>query len=302
MILLATVEAELTRRLEKALPGEPDDLPLLTRLAARMEPAMRRAFLAAVRGAADVVNISDLVDAVRSGQVSQIEAAAQLEELSPALRRLLLPVLGRLFALGVQVGEDQLGDVALTIAFDLSNPEAIAWVQSHGASLVTDVTDGTRSAIRALVDVAFREGRSPDQLAREIREVIGLTERQMEAVQAFRERLWNEGVEASEVERRAARYADAQLRYRAEMIARTETLEASNEGQQQLWEHARAQGLLNPEKTRRVWIVTPDGRLCDLCEPMDGEEATLGGTFKGGVRRPPRHPQCRCTTGLVFKE
>ena len=288
----------------KAIPGDPDDLPLLTRLAARMEPAARRAFLAAVRGAVGVVDIGALAEAVSSGQMSQIEAAAQLGKLSADLRREIMPVLGRTFSLGVAVGIEAVpgGGPAISYGFDLTNPEAIAWVQGHGAELVAEVTDGTRAAIRSLVDVAFREGIAPRSLARDIREVIGLHSRQVDAVQNFRERLTADGVDAAAVDRRTARYADAQLRYRAKNVARTETLTASNEGQQQLWQAARAQGLLDPAKTRRVWIATHDDRLdTEICEPLDETEAPLDGPFKGDIMRPPAHPMCRCSTGLIFK-
>lgn len=296
----------MARRLEKVLPGDPDDLPLLTRLAARMEPAMRRAFLAAVRGAAGVVDLGGLTDAVRSGQVSQIEAAAQLDKLGEDLKRQLLPVLGRTFAVGAAVGERALGDVALPISFDLRNPEAIAWVQAHGAELVVEVTESTRAAIRALVEAAFREGRSPDLLAREVREVIGLTERQGRAVERFRARLVEEGVDVETIARRAAKYTDAQLRYRASNVSRTETINASSAGQQALWIDAKAQGLLDPESTRRVWSVSQDDRLdTEICEPMDGQEVGLTEPFTTGdgrkIMHPTAHPSCRCAIGLVFK-
>ena len=300
LVSLDRIDAELLGRLEKAIPGDPDDLPLLTRLAARMEPAMRHAFLAAVRGAAGVIDLGGLTDALRSGQVTQVEAAAQLDKLGTDLKRQILPVLGRTFALGAQVGEDALG-AALPIRFDLSNPAALAWVQAHGAELVVDVTDSTRSAIRSLVEVAFREGRAPAQLARELREVVGLLPRQATAVQHFRERLIEEGVSAEAVERRAGRYAEAQLRYRAQNVARTETLDASNAGQQELWQSARSQGLIDPQSTRRVVIVTQDDRLdLEICEPLDGAEAGLDEPFPGGYMRPPFHPSCRCSVGLRF--
>ena len=297
---MTLLDLELARR-ERAIPGDPDEFPLLTRLAARMEPPARRAFLAAVLGAAAAVSLEALAEAIQAGQVSHIEAAAQLGKLGADLRRQLLPVLGNVFALGVQVGSGALGEVGASVRFDLRNPEAIRWVQARGAELVTGVTDDTRLVIRSLVEAAFREGRAPRDLARDIQKVIGLTPRQAAAVQNFRERLIAEGVPFDRVMARSERYAQAQLRSRALNIARTETLTASNEGQQELWQAARAQGLLNPATTRRIWLVTDDDRLDEeICEPLDGEEAPLDAPFPGGIMRPPAHPQCRCAVGLVF--
>ena len=91
-----------------------------------MEPAARRAFLAAVRGAVGIVDIGALVEAVGSGQMSQVEAAAQLDVLSNDLRARLLPVIGQTFALGAAVGAEAANlQPAITYGFDLVNPESI---------------------------------------------------------------------------------------------------------------------------------------------------------------------------------
>ena len=302
-LLRAAVDRELIRRLEKAVPGDVDDLPLLTRLASRMEPAARRAFLAAVRGAAGVISLEGLAQAVRAGQVTLIEAQAQVGKLSDDLKRQILPVLGRTFALGAQVGADAVpdGPAAIAYGFDLRNPEAIRWVQERGAELVTNVSDSTRSAIRALVEIAQREGRHPFQTAREIREVVGLLPRQAEAVQRFRERLASQDIDDLAIERRAGRYADAQLRARAVTIARTETLMASGQGQQSVWEAAKAQGLLDPARTQRVWLATNDDILDTfLCEPMADVETPLDEpwTLPDGRRvMVPTESHPRCVVG-----
>jgi len=65
-------------------------------------------------------------------------------------------------------------------------------------------------------------------------------------------------------------------------------------------------GLIDAEQTVRVWIITPDDRLCDICEAIptlnpDGvglDEPFL--TPEGPVDDPPAHPRCRCATGLEF--
>ena len=286
------------RRAEKAAG---DDEPLLTRLAGRMEPAMRDAFLAAVRGAAGVVDLEALAGAVASGRMSSVEAQAQLGRLPADLRAALQPVLGRTFALGVAAGAEAAGTAAgLTYGFDLVNPESILWVRTHAAKLVTEVGDSTRQAVRDLVEVGVAEGRAPDVLARQIREVLGLRSDQVAAVERFRARLLGQGVDADRIAARTAKYADAQLHARALMVARTETIAASNEGQQALWRAAAAAGDLAPSETRRVWVVTRDDRLDEeICEPLDGAEAELGGVFPGGYMNPPAHPNCLPAGALI---
>ena len=87
---------------------------------------------------------------------------------------------------------------------------------------------------------------------------------------------------------------------RTELIARTETMRAASEGQRLGWDQATEAGLLNGDE-KRVWIAT-DG-CCDDCDELDGEEATLDGSYPGdGGDGPPLHPNCRCTEGLTGEE
>jgi hypothetical protein len=59
-----------------------------------------------------------------------------------------------------------------------------------------------------------------------------------------------------------------------------------------------------PKDQKRAWIVTPDDKICDFCEALDGQAVALDEPFVsdeyGEVDTPPLHPQCRCTMGLDF--
>jgi len=265
-----------------------------------MEPAARRAFLAAVRGAVGIVDIGELVEAIGSGQMSQVEAAAKLDALSNDLRARLLPVIGQTFTLGLAAGAEAANvEPAITFGFDLVNPESIAWVVNHGAELVTEVGLSTKHAIQWVVERGILDGVAPDRLASRLMEVVGLRSDQVVAVERFRERLIGEGVSADAVDRRTGRYAEAQLRRRAFVIARQETMTAANEGQYELFQAAKRQGDLDPATTRRVWIVTHDDRLDAACERFDEAEAPLDGPFPGGILNPPLHIQCLTGDTLV---
>jgi len=104
------------------------------------------------------------------------------------------------------------------------------------------------------------------------------------------------------------RYQQRLLNWRADTIARTESMMASNQGQQALWGQARDSGLLSAQYTRRKWLNTGDSRLCQLCAPvpaMNPEGVELDKPFrtpKGEVLSPPLHPSCRCTTRLIFAD
>lgn len=200
----------------------------------------------------------------------------------------------------------------ITFRFDRTNPQAVAWAKQHAADLVTDVSTKTRNAIRNVITRSFTENLPPRESARLLRKIVGLTDGQEEALDKLRKALReNPGkiVRMGDRKFRAPstrtgirdiieRQSDRMLQNRSTLIARTETIAASNQGQTQLWQQAVAEGVL-PRNTKRVWIVTPDERLCPICEGLDGSTSSLNGTFENKFDNPPAHPGCRCTTGLA---
>jgi SPP1 gp7 family putative phage head morphogenesis protein len=203
----------------------------------------------------------------------------------------------------------------ISFRFDRTNPSAVAWVERHAAELVTEVTDQTRIAIRKVITRAFVEGIPPRQSAELLRKVVGLHSRDEDAVANLRERILESpggkvfagktairvpenGMPKARLRQILNTYSDRLLNRRALLIARTETIRGSNEGQNQLWKQAVNAGQL-PRNTNRVWITTEDERVCPTCSQLDGKTAKINGSFEGKFDGPPAHPTCRCTTGLV---
>jgi SPP1 gp7 family putative phage head morphogenesis protein len=149
-------------------------------------------------------------------------------------------------------------------AFDRTNPNAVEKVREQAADLIKGISETTREQIKDLVEQAFTD---PDMdvhsLADEIDAIIDDPDR-------------------------------------AETIARTEVMSAANEGQLEAWDQAKEDGLLTGAE-QKEWIVTPDDRLCPVCEPMDGETVPIDEDFDVDgdlLDGPPAHPNCRCTLGL----
>lgn len=152
---------------------------------------------------------------------------------------------------------------SIKFEFDTTNPEAVRWVEEHATELIADISETTREQIRLIISEGFTEGRTIDEMTADLEDAVGDS-------------------------------------VRAERIARTETMRASNEGQSQLWDQAIEEGLLNGDE-QKEWIVTPDDRLCPVCEPMDGVTVGLNDDFDvegDAIQEPPAHPNCRCTVGL----
>lgn len=275
-------------------------------IADRLEPVMRRQFLAAVERLKGRVDLDALAAAIQARDLSQAQRILNIDGWPAELRR-TADVIRQVFERTGTVAATQLSDqLGTAMSFDLTNPRAVQWGRRESSRLISEVTESTREAVRQIIGDAIEQGIPPRESARLIREQVGLTRQQSDAVFRRWLDLTESGRPGADVTRLTDRYAQQLTKYRAEVIARTETIAASTNGQQETWRQAVDKGYLDPETTRRVWIVTPDDRLClELCAPMDKQEVELEEDFEVGdgsfVLVPPAHPQCRCAVALSFK-
>lgn len=244
---------------------------------------MKRAYLDAVEQLRRVIDLVRLADAIERGDVGvinlELTQASIVKEFADAaemIRRLTLEA--------IRFENLRLGPMA--------NPHAVIIANRQAGRFVTRVGEETRTAIRAAIVEGVRGGASPAQVAKQIRAVVGLTERQARAVENFRRK----GATLQQIERYTARL----LKQRATTIARTETIAAANAGQQAAWQAAQRAGLL-PLDMKRTWITTPDDRLCPQCQAVGGQVVGIDEPFRtplGAVMNPPLHPNCRCAVAL----
>lgn len=186
----------------------------------------------------------------------------------------------------------------LGLRFDVTNPEATLWASQHAAERVVQVTQETRLAIRGIVRASYTEQYTPLEQARRIKGVIGLTRMQAQAITRYSEGLRQAGHSEKQVERLRKLYHQRSVNYRAETIARTETINASVAGQQQLWGQAVRAGNLSAAEWIQEWVVTQDDRTCPRCRPLSGQRARLGESFPDDGSGPTLHPRCRCAVVL----
>lgn len=276
---------------------------LIHRQADAVVPILRTVFVRAVRAVERETRWEEITVRLDAGRLD-------IEDLVPwgsigamALFEPFTEILGRLFArvgtlsvrrLPVFTKQFQAG------VFQPGHTRARRWAEGHAADLIVQITDEQRVALRQAVVRAFEEGMPPRVLARDLRQLVGLTRQQATAVVNFRIELTTKGVTEEFIARRVERYAARLLRVRTEMIARTETIRASVEGQMEGWRQSREAGRLS-RRLVKEWIVTPDDRLCPICAPLDEVQVDVDGMFDTSIGRvpgPPAHPQCRCAIGL----
>lgn len=281
--------------LEKATRKEKIDE--INRLANKMTPKVRRAFLLALKTLQKDIPVKELEAAIASSNMSE---ALRLVN-APKLERIMTGVgieagtpsfkeeLQVVFAAGAATAIGQLPKkVSLNLAFDVFNPRAIAWADQRAGTLIRQVTEATQNGVRAIITDSVSTGVAPRKAARRIRELVGLTDLQARAVINFRAQLesknnlgkqpaWMRRLSAPEkaivrrhmkeggltqprIDALVNRYQQSLTNKRATDIARTEALNAVQAGQLESWKQAKEQGLL-PDEVKRKWVVTPDDRL-----------------------------------------
>jgi HK97 family phage portal protein len=200
-----------------------------------------------------------------------------------------------------------LGRLGLNIEFDITNPKAVDWAKLAAGQLVTNINLDTLRVIRDAISHCIDMDYPPEQAVEIIKSVIGLHSGQIGAVQKLTDKLLKDGIEWSTIQKRVHAYSEALIEQRATMIARTEIMASLNYGKGLLWDQAITAGLIDPRKTRQVWIPWLDTDI-DVCEEMpyleQNKNVPVGGEFTDAngrtYRYPPAHPHCRCTIGLEF--
>jgi len=205
----------------------------------------------------------------------------------------------------------------LKTPWNLQNRKAIEWSRRYVTPHMRDLVAETRLGIQRLITDGLERGLSVPQVAREMRrlESFSMNPGQARALGNYRTKLGavqdrigaalaESGGNAAEagrlmrgkvpkawigqvrdgrfdVDGRVAKEAGRKARYRAEMIARTETSRAVSEGTLEGYAEAGVQMVR--------WEAAADA--CEVCAGWDGTVMTLA----EGEGMIPEHSNCRCT-------
>jgi HK97 family phage portal protein len=174
------------------------------------------------------------------------------------------------------VGSEALLLVGST-GFDIDDPEVVRFYEKRGKTVSISINDETDKQLRTTLSKGIEAGESIDALANRVEDVYG-----------------------------------SAAGYRAERIARTETIKASGFAQNQAWEQS---GVVEAKE----WFTSKDQRVCPFCNDMDRKTIGLNDNyFDEGqtmevngkllkldywdIDTPPLHANCRCTLLPVLKE
>lgn len=280
-------------------------------------PRIRKRFLQVMQRVKDRHTAAELEQALSEGRISEY-----LDDIEKAAGA----VASRLEALRTMVGHETADflstQVDKLVSYDAANDKAVALVRSNRARLVSAITEAQRGAIADILSDGTAAGVNPREMAVHIRDVIGLTRKQASNVTAYRRRLTRtdptpapdaDGVVApgpkprppAQVDRMVERYANRQLKARAEAIARTEAKGAVDETLHNTFEQAIGAGSVDATQIEMKWLAGDPPRTRPHHAVMDGQIRAWGESFRDGLGNELRYPgdrqappettvQCRC--------
>lgn len=262
-------------------------------------PYLRDAFLASINEIRNgLISLPELEAALNSGSIDAIIKATHVDKLDDLLFGVGLNndayvfstqmqsafIAGATTAISNLVATKQKG-----IAFNPLGERAVSIMLTRGADTISDLTGTTRDGVRSIISRVIADGSNPVRASKEIRQLIGLTSEQAQAVINFRRQLESQQVLGltNPAERRldavsqsmirrhmregnfttqniddmVDKYYASLLNQRAITIARTESMSAVNAGQMELWEQGLDSGVFDDNVDRKFWITTPDDRL-----------------------------------------
>lgn len=205
--------------------------------------------------------------------------------------------------------------------FSIRNPEAEAWLKNYSGNLISEIVSDQRTAVRNFLQAGLAEGANPRTTALDLvgrinkatgnREggVIGLTDSQAQWVKAYERELSSDNpvtalarslrdarfdgsvraaakagqpIPADLKEKMVTAYKNRALRYRAETIARKETITALHTAQEQAMQQAIGKGTVARTDVTYVWRTAHDNRVRDSHRAMAGQVRAEGQPFVTG--------------------
>lgn len=303
-----------------------DSRRLLENLIARAEPRIRRRFGEIILRLQRENSLPELARLIETGRIDDALAL-----LGSAANQLAVTVQAVWIGAGSEVAEAMSKALGIQVSFDVTNFAAVNAMQENKLALVREFTAQQRAATREALLDGIQRGLNPREQARAFRESIGLTARQQRAVNNYRRLLEENSAEAltrrlrdarfdrslqsaianerplsrAQIDKMVERYRERYLKYRSEVIARTEALRSVHEGAEESFRQALSEGHFRADEVRRIWNTAKDERVRSTHATMHRQEQAVGVPFISGAGAALRYPgdvgappeetiQCRC--------
>ncbi len=303
-----------------------DPAARIERLLDKAEPELQRAFLEIVEQLRDSATLTEIAVLIEGGRLQEaLEIAAR------AGAEFAAAVNGVYVVAGVDTADLLRDKLEAIVSFDQTNQRAVDQMRQNRLRLIREFTENQVEATRQALTEGVTRGINPREQARMFRDSIGLTASQIRAVGNYRDALERGSLSALErqlrdrrfdrtvrrafeagdsltqdqIVRMTDRYRQRMLRYRSEVIARTEALQATHTGSEEMYSQAVDEGIVRADQLERKWNTASDSRVRDSHSTMNGQVRGPNEPFVSGNGATLRYPgdlsapaseviQCRC--------
>lgn len=286
------------------MPEFTDPASRLEALIASVEPKFRQRFLEVIRSIKDARSLEEISALLQAGQVSEALLTAEVAALRMSNTFNEVMILS-----GSETAATISGNLNILVEFDHVNQGALSVMTRNRLRLIREFAEQQREATRAALLDGIERGLNPIDQARMFRDSIGLTRYQQEIVNNYRrnlqqlspkalgrelrDRRFDRTVERAirdgspltkeQIDRMVSRYTDRWLKYRSEVIARTESLNSVHAGNNEMYRQAIDAGTLDAGELIRRWDTSKLPNVRDSHAAMEGQEVRVGEMFVSGL-------------------
>jgi hypothetical protein len=317
------------------VPDVIDPVDRIDALLNSAEPRIARAFRAAITSLKNDLDLDLIEQLLVAGQVE--EALAYTQDVARAVGAATTVTF---YTAGQDTATFLSGLDLGTILLDQVNVRAVNALQTNNLRLITEFTNEQREATRLALLDGIARGLNPKEQARNFRDSVGLTEKQQAAVLNYRDLLQGSSAQKTEalsrslrdkrfdrtvqsaaakdlplsdeqITRMVSRYRDRYVKYRSEVIGRTEALRSVHEGVNEAYQQAIDGGKIDQTDLVREWDSSRDSRVRRTHVLLNGQKKNWGEAWHtiNGTIRYPGDPQaaadetiqCRCVLTTRIK-
>ena len=193
-------------------------------IAAGLEPRLAKAIFAALTAQAESLDLDAIAEALQAGDIGRVLAMLDLSGSVTALEGATPVLQSAVYAGGVAAATAINARVTgAQFVFNQLNPRLLTWLQTYNLGLIRQINQGTKDGIRQYLLTGMEDGKNPKAVAKEIKGIVGLTERQAQAVKNYRKEL-----ETFHLRRSAAGYG---LGNKVDRVNGTQVLRTGPDGQ-----------------------------------------------------------------------
>jgi len=251
----------------------------------KAEPDLAKGFIEAMQRLRDDLTLKQIAELVQAGNIQGALTLLGPVQVGAALGGMLNATLATYYAAGDMASRES----PVSVWFNHANPTAAANWSRYQQQRVQQITEEVAQTINQVMRRSLSQGIGPMDTARQIKDTLGLTASQEQAVFNYRTALQNrlsnaldrklrdrrfdatvrraiendKGLNADQIDKMVTRYRERMVQARAQTIARTESTRAVNAGQQAYIETAVQDKVADMSQVRRFWVPTRDERTRD---------------------------------------